>query len=92
MHPPRLCIPGTDLGHNPGTVGSLRFLTILSIRAVRLHPGGLDDCTCLYFVVHAGFALSGRLAIHVFYLGAESGSHLRITARIVRSSGLRHAG
>jgi hypothetical protein len=39
------------------------------------------------FITHAGFAIIGRLAISVFNLGAETGSHLRITARIVRHSG-----
>jgi hypothetical protein len=33
--------------YDPSIGGYLRLLTVLSVRAVRCHPGGLDDCTCL---------------------------------------------
>ena len=58
-----LCIPSAAQRYNPSANGSLRFLTILSIRAVRSHPEGLNDCTCLSFITHTGFTPPVRLTI-----------------------------
>ncbi len=61
--PHRLCIPSAAQRYNLSANGSLRFPTILSKRAVRSHPVGLNDCTCLYFITHTGFTPPGRLTI-----------------------------
>ncbi len=47
MQPSRLCIPETLMGTTPASTDLSGSSTVLSIRAVRSHPGGSDDCTCL---------------------------------------------
>jgi len=41
--PAALCIPRRPAGSDPQSVGSLRFLTVLSVRAAPLYPGEPSD-------------------------------------------------
>jgi hypothetical protein len=41
--PDSLCIPTRTLGYDPQSAGSLRFLTLLLVRAAPLYPGEPTD-------------------------------------------------
>ena len=83
----QLCVPGATLGNDPRSGRYLRLLAILSIRAVRSHPGELDDCTRLCLHHPCWLRPNWQVGHPRIHLGAETGSRLRITAHTVRRPG-----
>ena len=79
-------------GATPATTDLSGSSTVLLIRAVRIHPGELGDCTCLCLHHPCWLRHIWKVGHSHFNYGADLGSRFRITARIIRLPRLRRVG